>query len=128
VEEVSHYTVTAERGRLYWVLQAVEAPNAITEVARLSQASEFMPEAISIATGEPEDEIEFEIVPVASEVAQNHIANARRMREQAARANEAAATEWRAAARELRTSGMTYADIGAVLDVSPQRAAQLVSA
>jgi hypothetical protein len=54
---MSHYIVEAERGKRRWSLQAKEAPGAISEVNRLSQAEEFMREAISFVTGEKEDEI-----------------------------------------------------------------------
>ena len=64
VEEVTRYTIEAERGRLRWTLQAVEAPGAMSAVDSLAQATKFMKEAIHIVTGEPEDSIEIDLVPV----------------------------------------------------------------
>ena len=123
---MTRYTVVAERGRRRWSLQAVEVPGAISEVDRLTQAQEYMREAIAFVTGEPEETIEVDVVPVLSQATREHLDNARRLRDEAARANEAAAAEWRAAARSLRERGLTIREIGTVLGVSPQRAQQLV--
>lgn len=60
---MTRYTVTAERTKHWWVLQAVEAPGAISQVKRLDRA-DVVKEAISIVTGEPEDQIEIDLRPV----------------------------------------------------------------
>ncbi|MDR6972671.1 hypothetical protein [Leifsonia shinshuensis] len=54
---MSRYTVTAERSGEWWVLQATEAPGAISQIAQLRDAGEIK-EAIAFVTGEAEDEIE----------------------------------------------------------------------
>jgi hypothetical protein len=130
VAEMSYYTVTAERGESSkrWVLQAVEAPGALSEVSRLSQAEEYMRDAIHIVTGEPENEISITLMPVLDPATQIHLEKANHLRDEAKAANSQAATEWRKAAALLRETGLTVRDIGAVLGVSHQRAQQLVSA
>jgi hypothetical protein len=128
VVEVTRYTVEAERGRLRWSLQAVEVPGAISEVDRLTQAAEYMREAISFVTGEPQDQIEVDVIPIISAETREHLDNARRLRDEAAKANAAAAAERRAAARSLRAAGLSVREIGAVLEVSHQRAQQLLEA
>jgi hypothetical protein len=49
------------------------------------------------------------------------------MRAEAARLNAEAADEYRAAARQLKDQGLSVREIGRLLDVSFQRAHQLVS-
>lgn len=58
---MSKYTVTAERSGQWWVLQAVEAPGAISQVARLDQADQIK-EAIAFVTRESEEDIEIHLV------------------------------------------------------------------
>ena len=123
---MSRYTVEAERGSRRWSLQAVEAPGAISEVDRLTQAQEYMREAIAFVTGEPAETIEINLVPLLNDVTRDHLNNAQRLRDEAERANTAAATERRAAARELRGAGLSVREVGLVLGVSHQRAQQLL--
>ena len=128
VEKVTRYTVEAVRGRLRWTLQAVEAPGAISAVDTLAQATEFMKEAIHIVTGEPEDSIEIDLVPILSDSTRAHLVRERELRQQAEIANAEAAAERRAAARELRDAGLSLKDVGTILGVSHQRASRLLSA
>lgn len=124
---MSHYGVTAERSGRWWVLQAVEAPGAISQVRRLDQAGEII-EAIAFVTGEPEADITIDVQPVVPPEAAEHLAAAARFREESATANSRAAQEARAAASALAGIGLTVRDIGAILGVSFQRAHQLVNA
>ena len=55
------YTVDAERSGRWWVLQAVEAPGAISQVDDFNDAEAWIKEAISAVTDEPEDDIEVTI-------------------------------------------------------------------
>jgi predicted nucleic acid-binding protein len=127
VVAVSLYTVTAERSGKWWVLQADEAPGAISQVARLDQAPQII-EAIAFVTGELESDIEIDVRPVLPRNIQERIEAARTLREQAAEANGRSAQEARAAAKALQHDlSLTVRDVGIVLDVSFQRAHQLVS-
>lgn len=54
---MAQYTVTAENTGDVWVLQAVEAPGAISQVDRLEDA-DVIKEAIAFVTGEAEGSIE----------------------------------------------------------------------
>ena len=123
---MSLYTVTAERSGKWWSLQAVEAPGAISQVARLDQA-DIIREAIAFVTGEAEEDITITVRPVLSGVARTHMECAHRLRKQAETANSEAAAETRAAARALKAAGLTLRDVGSVMEVSYQRAHQLVN-
>lgn len=59
---------------------------------------------------------------------QKHLQGAAKLRDQAAKAQAEATDEYRAAARELKSDGLTVRDIGIALNVSYQRAYQLISA
>jgi hypothetical protein len=121
------FTVTAERGTRWWVLQCVEYPGAISEVARLDQAEASIREAIAFVAGVPEDSFEVHVQPVLPDSIREHIATAERLREESREANRGAAEEVRAAARALQAQGLSLRDVGTVLEVSYQRAHQLVS-
>ena len=122
------FTVMAHRLAHGWVLQAVEAPGAISEVERLDQADEHMREAIHIVTGVPEDDIQIELVPVLPPEVREHLVREAKLRAEAENAKALAAGERRAAARALRDTGVSVRDLGRILGVSHQRAHQLVSA
>lgn len=123
---VSRYTIRAERSGRWWVLQALEAPGAISQVARLDQADQII-EAIAFVTGESRGEIELDLRPEIPDAVRQHLANAQRLREESVEAQSRAAEEVRAAARELRAQSLTLRDIGTLMDVSYQRAHQLVN-
>lgn len=122
---MTEYTVTAERSGRWWVLQAVEAPGAISQVARLDQAWQIK-EAIAFVTGTPESEVEVDVVPVIPEAVREHLAAADRLRHEAQEANSRSAAEARAAARTLAAAGITLRDVGSIMEISYQRAHQLV--
>lgn len=120
------YTVTAERSGKWWVLQCVEVPGAISQVARLDQADQIK-EAIAFVAGVPEADVEITVKPVLPELARKHIERARRLRVQAVRANSESAEETRIAAKVLHEDlALTLRDVGVVMEVSYQRAHQLV--
>jgi len=125
VEEVTTYTVTAERTAKWWVLQAVDVPGAITQVARLDQADQIK-EAIAFVAGVPEEEVEIDVQPVLPEDASEHLERARELRAFAERAAEEATIETRVAARRLSFGGFSMRDIGAIMGVSHQRVHQVL--
>ncbi len=124
---VTRYTVTAERGRRWWVLQCVEHPGAISEVARLDQARDAMREVIAFVAQVDPVEVEIDLRPTVPDEVGAHVRTAARLREEAHRANREAAAESRAAARVLREAGLSVRDVGTVLGVSHQRAHQLLT-
>ncbi|RAW15392.1 hypothetical protein DPM12_09070 [Phytoactinopolyspora halophila] len=75
----------------------------------------------------PEASITVEVVPVLPDAVRRRLSRAKELRRMATWANHAAATEIRAAARELARMELSLRDIGSILGVSHQRAHQLVS-
>lgn len=124
---LTRYTVTAERGRRWWVLQCVEHPGALSEVARLDQAQDAMREAIAFVAQVDPPDVEIDLRPVVPPEVAGHVQAAAQYREQASWANREAAREAREAARALRAAGLSVRDVGTVLGVSHQRAHQLIT-
>jgi hypothetical protein len=122
---VTRYTVTAERSGRWWSLQCVEVPGALSQVSRLDQADQIQ-EAIAFVAGVPADSVEIDLRVELPESVQAHLAAAAHLRQEADSARSEAAAEVRRAARELADGGFSLRDIGTMLEVSHQRAHQLV--
>jgi DNA-binding NarL/FixJ family response regulator len=81
---------------------------------------------VAVMTGiEPQD-VDFTIELQLPAGARAHVERAEALRDEAARAQREAADEWRAAAVELSGEGLTVREIGKALNISHQRAQQLV--
>jgi hypothetical protein len=126
VEEMTTYTARVERGERFWLV-------TIPEIQRTTQARtlrEVEPMARDlIAVMEEVDPQSFELKAdiVFPTVAYQHWARAAKLREESARTQAKAAEEARRAALALAELGLTVRDVGAMLGVSHQRAAQLIS-
>lgn len=125
-EPMAAYTARVERGEQFWLV-------TIPEIQRTTQAStlrEVEPMARDlIAVMQQVDPQSFELKPdiVFPSVAYEHWTRAAKLREESARAQAEAAKEARTAALALANLGLTVRDIGAMLGVSHQRAAQLIA-
>ena len=124
---MSDYTVTAERSGRWWVLQAVEAPGAISQVARLEQADQIR-EAIAFVTGEPAEQITITVVPTLPGESDELLAAYRATRERFEELRAALSSSQRELARRLvEDEHLSVRDAGAIMGVSHQRVHQLVS-
>lgn len=121
------FTSTATREGSYWLVQCHQHPAVHSTVRLLSQAVEQQRLAIATFLGVPEAWITVDVKPVVPAVVEEHLARARKFRQEAAWANHAAAQESRAAARGLADAQLSLRDIGTILGVSFQRAHQLVN-
>ncbi|MCL2482601.1 MAG: hypothetical protein FWF43_04130 [Propionibacteriaceae bacterium] len=119
-------TVTAERSGKWWVLESQEA-GAVSQCRSLAQADAEMREAIAYQLGLAEDEFAIDVEVVLPEEFQRMVAKAEALREEAETTNQQAALAWRSAARTLADQHLSVRDIGRIMGVSHQRAAQLVS-
>lgn len=125
---MTRYTVTAERGANpgWWVFQCKDAPGAISQSRRLSDAVDLMTEAIAWVAEIDPATVEIDLVPALPYGLADEVRAARdAVRESDERQREAAARS-RAAARRLREAGLSGADTAVVLGVSPQRVSQLI--
>ena len=121
------YTATARRDGQWWVVQCDQLPAAISQVRRLDQAAETHREAIAFVAGIAEADVDVDVTVVMDEPVASQLQRVAQLRATARDAEQEARALWSASAHELRESGMTVRDIGAVLGVSYQRAHQLVS-
>jgi hypothetical protein len=121
------YTATAERDGRFWYL-AIGELDAATQARRLDQAELMVRDLISIKTGEPAESFEVKIVPAFGGDVGQHVARALRAKSCATTYQAISSLARRIAATDLEESGLTVRDIGVVLGVSHQRAAQLLAA
>lgn len=122
------FEVVAERGRGdWWVLEAPEV-GAVSQVKRLDEAADEMREAIAYLAGLPVGEVHIDVRPILPQEYVVHAQAAAQARVLADEAKSKAALESRSAARVLREQGLTLRDVGTIMGVSHQRAAQLLNA
>lgn len=124
VATLTTYEAVVTRGDRYWLVE-VPAIGRTTQARHLRELDAMTTDLIEVMTGEAPSEVRYHIELPAS--VQGHLERAQGLRVESARTQSEAAAEVRAAARELHESGIPLRDIGRVLDVSYQRAHQLVS-
>jgi hypothetical protein len=120
------YHVTATRSGRWWALQCQEVPGALSQVVRLDQAEEYMREAIAFVAQVPAEEVQIEVLPEVPTEFTKLLHESEVARTEARRANAEAASRSRAAAKVLSDAGLPLRDIGTIMGISHQRAAQLL--
>lgn len=121
------YEVTAERDGKFWFVRIPEIDGA-TQGRSLAEVPEMARDYIALVTGQDEASFDIHVRLLLPQAVQDHLARMQELRAEESRVRAEAAAEVRAAARGLHDSGYTMRDIGEALDVSRQRAHQLVSA
>lgn len=123
---MSHYTIDITREGKFWLIHIPEL-NGITQAYTWNEIPLMATEFISLMTGESRENITVNIHSVT--LGDNTSVNeALRARSIAREADEKAAILTAQAARTLRDEGLPLREVGAVLGVSHQRAAQLCAA
>jgi hypothetical protein len=126
-EDIERYAVTVRRdGRLWYV--EIPALDGATQARTLTEVTEMATDYITEVTGVPADRVELDVAIELPADVREHLAAASALREEELHARSRAAEESRAAARALRSQGLTIREVGAALGISHQRAQQLVSA
>jgi hypothetical protein len=97
-----------------------------TQAHALGDVSEMVADAVSLIAAIPASTVQVTMDVTLSPKVRPHIANVVRLRARADEAQSKAGQEPRAAAKELKESGLPLRDIGEVLGVSYQGAHQLV--
>lgn len=122
---MSVYDVKATLVGKSWHVE-VPAIGRSTQARNHAEIGVMAADLIEIMTGEAPEALTVQ-VQVPAEV-QSRLDEADRLKETEAAARREAAVQYRLAAMGLKSSGLTLRDIGAVLGVSHQRAAQLLEA
>jgi hypothetical protein len=119
-------TATARRSGDWWAIEVPEVRGVFTQARRLDQVPAMVRDAVTLMTDVPEADIEVDVVPVLDEQVAHQLQEARAARAKSQELSEQAAAGIRAAARALAEANLPVRDIGTVLGVSHQRAAQLL--
>jgi predicted RNase H-like HicB family nuclease/DNA-binding CsgD family transcriptional regulator len=120
-----NYRVKAERDEGWWLLTVPDVPGAVSQVKRLTQAQEYIREAIAFVLDVPAGSFTVTIDPALAR-GQDQITEARRQSHEAEAAQRRAAALAREVVDMLMTrEGLSGAETAAVLGVSPQRVSQL---
>ncbi len=122
----TRYTALVTRGERFWLVHVPEIDH-YTQARNLSEAEVMAVDLISSVLKKPARTIAVDLDVGLPKKAVRHLELAAKKAEQAGRLQNEAALERRAAARSLRDdNGLTYTDIGIALNISYQRARQLV--
>ncbi len=122
---MKHYRAIATRDNRYWFIEVPELEQA-TQARTAAEAQEMVRDLVAVMLEVAPDSFTVSIEWNLPKDITAHLRSAEQLREEAARANAAAAAEVRIAARELQQAGLGLRDIGKVMGVSYQRAGQLV--
>lgn len=121
------YDIHVQRDGRFWFID-IPALDGATQARNLGEVEEMARDYIVSVTGVDNGDFAVKLTVELPETVLGLLDTARKLREQEADARTRAAAAARDAARELHESGMTYREIGQVLEISHQRAQQLVSA
>lgn len=120
-------TAKVRRDGKWWLVHVPEV-DRWTQARSLADVAPMATDLAALMLKVDEQDIEIaDIIIELPEHVRQRMADAERLRKQAAEANRAAAEASREAARELKDDGLTVRDIGKAMDVSYQRAHQLVN-
>jgi hypothetical protein len=125
---MSTYQVEVRRGERWWVLSVPEIPAAHSQARHLREVDEVARDLIAVLLDIPADSFDLDIRIELPDGVKARLQRAEQLRTEAAQAQNEAAAEVRAAAKELADQGLPLRDIGRALGISYQRAHQLVSA
>ncbi|QKS17330.1 hypothetical protein HUN59_14915 [Curtobacterium sp. Csp2] len=121
----STYDVHVHREGKFW---AIDVPGiGFTQATRLTSVEETARDMVAMVKDVDEASFDLNVEIVVPHNADDHVKQARALRAEAARIQAQAALESARSAAALKQDGLTYREIGLVLDVSHQRAQQLAS-
>lgn len=122
-------TATAERDGKWWVITAAVPGHrkVHTQARRLSQVEAMTREAVALTFEWPEESITVTVDVALPATYADELANARRLRDEAAETNRKAAEAMRSLTHRLADEGFSLTEIAQTLGVSKTRAQQLAA-
>ncbi|CAM3284687.1 HicB-like antitoxin of toxin-antitoxin system domain-containing protein [Williamsia muralis] len=126
---MSTQQITAQltRDGRFWLVHVPEI-DQYTQARSVREAPDMARDLTAVWLDIPIENVEFTGLTIElPDDVRTDIEHAAELREAAVKANQESAAAVRAAALKLRDNGLTVRDIGAALDVSYQRAHQLIS-
>lgn len=121
---MSRYTANVRRGETSWLVYVPEVDRT-THARSLREVESMARDLVAVMTDDPAD-VELEVVLEVPEAAAAHWRQSAELHAQAADLRARAAAEAGEAALTLHNLGLTVRDIGAALNISHQRADQLL--
>ncbi len=121
------YDVTATREGDWWIVTVPDLPGVFTQARRLEQVAPLATDAIALWLNKRVGSVSVHVHPVIPN-AQSLVDAARAARGAAAESATVAATTTSAAVVRLAKVGLPLRDIGALLEISHQRAGQILEA
>jgi len=124
--EVTMYHAEASRDGKSWLVFVPEVDRH-TQARNLAEVELIARDLVAVMLEVPPDSFELDVsIELPLDVRQ-HLQRSKQLRDESDRAKHDAAVEVRLAAKGLRDQGLTVRDIGRTLEVSYQRAHQLVN-
>ncbi len=120
------YHVRVSRGDVFWLVHVPEI-NHYTQARNLAEVEPMAHDLIAVMQEIDPHSFTVDVSVELPDEVTLHLQRSRALRQESDRTKHLAAHEVRVAAKELRERGLTVRDIGAALDVSYQRAHQLIS-
>jgi predicted RNase H-like HicB family nuclease len=121
---MSTYTAIARRSGDWWAISVPELRGVHTQARRLEQVEGMARDAIALMLDVEPDKIKVYVRPELPPPVSDALAARRALRDAERSAERATA----AAVRALMSSGYTVRDVGAMLNLSPQRVSQIARA
>lgn len=124
---MNEYEVVVVRDGKWWMVQ-IPALDGLTQARRLGEVEKMARDYVAVSRGIPTDDVVVRVtrIDVDGVDVAARVAEISRERDAAEEARQRVADETRRLARELSGKKVPVRDIGALLDVSHQRAHQLV--
>ncbi|MDQ6898067.1 MAG: transcriptional regulator [Candidatus Dormibacteraeota bacterium] len=127
-EERKAYVVEAVRDEdEWWIVKVPEVDGAMTQARRLDQVEEMARDVVSLLLEVPPDSFDLVVKPLLSEPLASQVAETRELRELAERSQVKAAAATGPLVEELLAGGFRVREIGQLLGMTYQRAAQLAA-
>ena len=120
------YHARVVRGDVFWLVHVPEIDH-YTQARNLGEVESMARDLIAVMKEIDPQSFNLDVSVELSDEVTVHLKRSQALRQESDRTKHLAAQEVRVAAKELRERGLTVRDIGAALDVSYQRAHQLIS-
>ncbi len=120
------YHARVVRGDVFWLVHVPEIDH-YTQARNLGEVEPMARDLIAVMKEIDPQSFNLDVSVELPEEVTAHLERSQALRQESDRTKHLAAQEVRVAAKELRERGLTVRDIGAALDVSYQRAHQLIS-
>ncbi len=124
--EVTTYHARVSRGDVFWLVYVPEI-NHYTQARNLGEVEPVARDLIAVMKEIDPQSFVLDVSVELPDAVSKHLARSQSLRQESDRTKHLAAQEVRVAAKELRERGLAVRDIGAALDMSYQRAHQLIS-